>query len=175
MALLPRRPNGFTMVFQKERDVRRWVTNLKEHAILAVDDALTDVAMSIETQAIKNLSKGFKGPDGRDGGALDTGRLMAGFRGIDDEKLHKVVGNNVSYAAHMEYGTGPGAGMPRYRPPDGALSGWAGRIGKDEDEVGQIIWKRGTLPRRFLGRAFHEKKKTIPKRVAKHLTRLKEG
>ena len=100
---------------------------------------------------------------GKDGGALDTGRLNMGFGGVDDEPMRKVVGNNVSYAAHMEYGTGPAIGRPKYRPPDGALADWAGRKGRDEEEVASKIWTFGTQPRRFLGRAYHKHKHKVIK------------
>tara|TARA_R110000824_G_scaffold131500_1_gene293558 strand:- start:100 stop:636 length:537 start_codon:yes stop_codon:yes gene_type:complete len=159
-----------TFVFNKERDVRRFVSNLREYATKALDDALTDVAHAIESQAIANLAMPYVAP-GKDSGAKDTGRLMAGFRGIRDERLHKTVGNNVSYAAHMEYGTGPAAGRPKYRPPDGALAGWAGRHGKEELDVGKTIWNRGTYPRRYLGRAFHTKKPLIKTKFFKHFTK----
>ena len=75
----------------------------------------------------------------------------------------------------MEYGTGPAIGKPNYRPPDGALTGWAGRKSMDEEMVNSIIWTRGTQPRRFLGRAFHKNKREVPKYMVGHLiARLSE-
>ena len=160
-----------TIVFNKERDVRRFVTNLDIYVRNALDDAMTDVAHAIEAKAIENLAKGYKGPTGEDGGALDTGRLQAGFERID-EPLHKVIGNNVSYAAHMEYGTGPAAGRPRYLPPyqEGTkLKSWSRRqqIG-DAGTVALQIYRRGTFPRRYLGRAFHTEKVHLPTKFFEH-------
>ena len=163
---------GFTIVFNKERDVRRWVQNLKQNSERAFDNALTDVAHSIETQAIKNLNEGFKKPHGLHGGAIDSGRLASGFV-VEDEKFRKVVGNRVRYAAHMEYGTGPAIGRPKYRPPEKRIKGWAEAKSKRPADVADSIWKYGTQPRRYLGRAVHQKKKDIGKRVAKNLATLK--
>ncbi len=163
-----------TIVFNKERDVRRFVTNLDIYVRNALDDAMTDVAHAIEAKAIANLAKGYKGPTGEDGGALDTGRLQAGFRGIKDKPMRKVVGNNVSYAAHMEYGTGPAAGRPRYLPPyqEGTkLKSWSGRQGvADAGAVALQIYRRGTFPRRYLGRAFYTEKKRIPIKFFEHFS-----
>ena len=163
-------PARETVVFHKERDVRRFVSNLLHHARVSLDLALMDGAEAIQTKAIENLFEPYnRSGKGKNGGAKDTGRLAAGFRGVkDDKQLRKVVGNNVSYAAHMEYGTGPAAGKPKYRPPDGALSGWAARKGKEEEMVNSNIWNFGTEPRRYLRRAFHEKKRIIPKQFFKY-------
>ena len=101
--------------------------------------------------------------------------ILVGFRGVKDKPMRKVVGNNVSYAAHMEYGTGPAIGRPNYRPPDGALKGWAGRKSMDEEMVASTIWTRGTQPRRFLGRAFHKNKREVPELMVGQLAaRLSE-
>ena len=142
----------------------------------ALDKAMTDTAHMIETDAMKNVAAPYnKSEHGKDGGAMDTGRLNMGFRGVKDEPMRKVVGNSVSYAAHMEYGTGPAIGRPKYRPPDGALTGWAGRLGKDEEEVGSNIWNFGTQPRRFLGRAYYRNKGKVPELMAQQLAaRLSE-
>ena len=48
-----------TIVFNKERDVRRFVTNLDIYVRNALDDAMTDVAHAIEAKAIANLAKGY--------------------------------------------------------------------------------------------------------------------
>ena len=136
----------------------------------ALDKAMSDTANMIQTDAMRNVADRYnKSGRGKDGGALDTGRLNMGFRGVDDEPMRKVVGNNVSYAAHMEYGTGPAIGRPKYRPPDGALADWAGRKGRDEEEVASKIWTFGTQPRRFLGRAYHKHKHKVPELMAEQL------
>jgi len=142
----------------------------------ALDKAMTDTAHMIQTDAMRNVADRYnKSEFGKDGGAYDTGRLNMGFRGVDDEPMRKVVGNNVKYAAHMEYGTGPAIGRPKYRPPDGALADWAGRKGKDEEMVASNIWTFGTQPRRFLGRAFHKNKRKVPELMAEQLAaRLSE-
>ena len=127
----------------------------------------------IQTKAIQNLDEGYVGPDGEDGGAVDDGRLKNAFE-IKDEPLRKVVGNNVNYAAHMEFGTGPGAGKKKYMPPtdiSSKLTTWAHKKGYDPGGVAQKIYNRGTKPRRYLGRAFHEKKQQIPLQCAKMLAK----
>ena len=142
----------------------------------ALDKAMTDTAHMIETDAMRNVAAPYnRSEHGKDGGALDTGRLNMGFRGVKDEPMRKVVGNNVSYAAHMEYGTGPAIGRPNYKPPDGALTEWAGRKSMDEDMVASVIWTRGTQPRRFLGRAYYKNKDKVPELMAQQLAaRLSE-
>ena len=104
----------------------------------------------------------------------DTGRLQTGFRGVKDEPMRKVVGNNVEYAAHMEYGTGPAVGKPSYLPPyasGSSLGGWSTRqqIG-DAGTVALQIYRRGTFPRRYLGRAFYTEKKRIPIKFFEHFS-----
>ena len=142
----------------------------------ALDKAMTDTAHMIETDAMRNVAAPYnRSEHGKDGGALDTCRLNMGFRGVKDEPMRKVVGNNVSYAAHMEYGTGPAIGRPNYKPPDGALTGWSGRKGMEEEMVASIIWTRGTQPRRFLGRAYDKNKREVPKLMVQQLAaRLSE-
>ena len=142
----------------------------------ALDKAMTDTAHAVQEDAMKNVADSYNRPEqGKDGGAYDTGRLQSGFRGVKDKPMRKVVGNNVSYAAHMEYGTGPAIGRPNYRPPDGALTEWAGRKSMDEDIVTSKIWTFGTEPRRFLGRAYDKNKREVPKYMVGHLiARLSE-
>jgi len=165
-------PTKERVVFHKERDVRRFVNNLTRYAKKALDLALLDGAEAIEAKAIDNLYEPYnRSGRGRDGGAVDTGRLASGFRGVKGEPMRKVVGNNGSYAAHMEFGTGAAIGQPKYRPPDGALSGWAGRHGKEEEEVNSNIWNFGTEPRRYLRRALHEEKGVVPKKFAEYFAR----
>lgn len=150
--------------------LQKFFKELPEESNKALDNAMTDVAHMIQEDAMRNVADKYnKSGHGKDGGALDTGRLQMGFRGVKDKPMRKVVGNNVSYAAHMEYGTGPAIGRPNYRPPDGALADWAGRKGKDEEMVGSNIWTFGTQPRRFLGRAYHKNKHKVPELMANHL------
>ena len=141
----------------------------------ALDKAMSDTANMIQTDAMRNVADRYnKSGRGKDGGALDTGRLNMGFRGVDDEPMRKVVGNNVSYAAHMEYGTGPAIGRPKYMPPteaDSKLAYWSVKKGYDAGGVAQLIYNRGTKPRRYLGRAFHEKKQQVPFQFAKMLAK----
>ena len=142
----------------------------------ALDKAMTDTAHMIQEDAMKNVADRYNRSErGKDGGAYDTGRMQMGFRGVDDEPMRKVVGNNVSYAGHMEYGTGPAIGRPNYRPPDGALTEWAGRKSMDEEMVNSTIWVKGTQPRRFLGRAYDKNKRKVPEFMAQQLAaRLSE-
>ena len=142
----------------------------------SLDKAMTDTAHMILEDAMKNVAEKYnRSGDGFEGGAYDTGRLQSGFRGVKDEPMRKVVGNNVEYAAHMEYGTGPAIGRPNYRPPDGALTEWAGRKSMEEDMVASVIWTKGTQPRRFLGRAYDKNKREVPTFMVGHLiARLSE-
>jgi hypothetical protein len=142
----------------------------------ALDKAMTDTAHMILEDAMKNVADRYNRSErGKNGGAYDTGRMQMGFRGVKDEPMRKVVGNNVSYAAHMEYGTGPAIGRPNYKPPDGALTGWSGRKSMEEDMVASVIWTKGTQPRRFLGRAYDKNKRKVPELMAQQLAaRLSE-
>ena len=124
---------------------------------------MTTTAHKIQNKTMENLAEGFKGPRGEDGGAYDTGVLANSIQ-VKDENLKKKVGSNVSYAAHMEYGTGPAVGKPSYLPPyqkGTPLEGWSRGHQKDAGSVAQTIYNRGTFPRRYLGRAFHTEKETI--------------
>ena len=164
------------VVIQDTPRVREFFQKIRPNCLKTLNLSLRDTADAIEAQAIDNLRQGYrKSTHGKDGGALDTGRLNMGFRGVKDEPMRKVVGNSVSYAAHMEYGTGPAIGRPNYRPPDGALADWSGRKGMEEELANSIIWSRGTQPRRFLGRAYHKHKHKVPELMAEQLAaRLSE-
>ena len=147
-----------------EPNVKKFFANIGLNAQKALDIAMTTTAHKIQNQTMKNLSEGFKGPKGEDGGALDTGRLANSIH-VSDEYLKKKVGTNVNYAAHMEYGTGPAVGKPSYLPPyakGSSLEGWSRRqqIG-DAGSVALQIYRRGTFPRRYMGRAFHTEKEGI--------------
>tara|TARA_R110002020_G_scaffold115778_3_gene265914 strand:+ start:441 stop:983 length:543 start_codon:yes stop_codon:yes gene_type:complete len=158
---------------KEQKQVKKFFKSLGVDSEKAIDNVLRNVADMIQTRAIRNLDKGFKGPDGEDGGAVDDGNLKNGFQ-IKDEPLRKVVGNNVNYAAHMEFGTGPGAGKEKYMPPSeegSPLEGWSAKKGYDAGGVAQTIYNRGTKPRRYLGRAFHEKKQHVPFQFAKMLAK----
>tara|TARA_R100000315_G_scaffold37170_1_gene15571 strand:- start:116 stop:709 length:594 start_codon:yes stop_codon:yes gene_type:complete len=143
--------------------VQRFFDGLGVVAEDALDEALTDVAHKIQTKAMENLAEGYKGPTGEDGGALDTGRLQNSIQ-MDDAYLEKRVGSNLNYAAHMEFGTGPAAGRKRYMPPteEGAeLESWSRRKGIDAGKVALLINRRGTFPRRYLGRAVFTEKTEV--------------
>ena len=156
---------------KEQKQVKKFFKSLGVDSEKAIDNVLRNTADGIMSRAMKNLRQGFKAPDGEDGGAFDDGRLANGFD-VKDEPLRKVVGNNVKYAAHMEFGTGPGAGKKQYMPPsdiDSKLAYWSAKKGYRAGGVAQLIYNRGTKPRRYLGRAFHEKKQTIPLGFAKML------
>ena len=156
---------------RQQKQVEKFFKSLGVDSERAIDNVLRNVADMIQTKAIKNLDKGFKAPDGEDGGAVDDGNLKNGFQ-IKDEPLRKVVGNNVNYAAHMEFGTGPGAGKRKYMPPSEMgtpLEQWSSKKGYDAGGVAQTIYNRGTLPRRYLGRAFHTRKDEILLQFAEEL------
>ena len=158
---------------RQQKQVEKFFKSLGVDSERAIDNVLRNVADMIQTKAIQNLDEGYVGPDGEDGGAVDDGRLKNAFE-IKDEPLRKVVGNNVNYAAHMEFGTGPGAGKKKYMPPtdiSSKLTTWAHKKGYDPGGVAQKIYNRGTKPRRYLGRAFHEKKQQIPLQCAKMLAK----
>ena len=159
---------------KEQKQVKKFFKSLGVDSEKAIDNVLRNTADGIMSRAMKNLRQGFKAPDGEDGGAFDDGRLANGFD-VKDEPLRKVVGNNVKYAAHMEFGTGPGRpGGKRYMPPTepgSKLAYWSVKKGYDAGGVAQLIWNRGTKPRRYLGRAFHEKKQQVPLQFAKMLAK----
>jgi phage gpG-like protein len=147
-----------------EPNVNKFFANIGLNAKKALDIAMTTTAHKIQNQTMKNLAEGFKGPKGEDGGAYDTG-VLANSIHVKDENLKKKIGTNVNYAAHMEFGTGPAVGKPSYLPPyqkGTSLEGWSRRqqMG-DSGSVALQIYRRGTFPRRYLGRAFHTEKETI--------------
>ena len=157
---------------RQQKQVKKFFKSLGVDSERAIDNVLRNVADMIETKAMQNLDEGYKAPDGEDGGAIDDGYLKNSFE-VKDEPLRKVVGNNTKYAAHMEFGTGPGAGEQRYMPPsdNSELQYWAVKKGYDPGGVAQLIYNRGTKPRRYLGRAFHEKKQQVPFQFAKMLAK----
>tara|TARA_R110002020_G_C15880005_1_gene739035 strand:+ start:80 stop:622 length:543 start_codon:yes stop_codon:yes gene_type:complete len=161
------------VVIQDSPQVREFFKKIKPNCLKTLHLALRDTADAIEAEAINNLRKGYrKSTHGRDGGAYDRGLLAASMKGVVEENTYKfVAGSKSPYAAHVEYGTGPAAGRPAYRPPDGKLGPWSQAHGKEEDAVQQSIMRFGTQPRRFLGRAFATKKGILPKRFAKILAR----
>jgi len=162
------------VVIKDSPKVREFFQKIKPNCLKTLQLALRDTADAIEAKAIKNVSEKYKeSTKGKDGGALDTGRLASSLKGVveENEGYKYKIGSALSYAGHMEFGTGPAIGRPRYRPPDGRLGPWSKRHNKEEDQVASNIWTFGTQPRRFLGRAFAEKKGILPERFAKILAR----
>tara|TARA_Y100000004_G_C8847700_1_gene383358 strand:+ start:216 stop:758 length:543 start_codon:yes stop_codon:yes gene_type:complete len=161
------------VVIQDTPRVREFFQKIKPNCLKTLHLSLRDTADAIETQAIDNLREGYrKSTHGKDGGAYDRGILAASLRGVVADGDYKfTIGSDLPYSAHMEFGTGPAAGRPAYRPPDGKLAPWSKSKGKEEDAVQQSIMRFGTQPRRFLGRAFVKKKGILPERFAKILAR----
>jgi hypothetical protein len=153
--------------------VQKFFQEFGKHCSKTLSLSLRDTADAIEAKAVKNIMEPYrKDTHGKDGGALDTGRLASSMRGVVEQNEYKyTAGSALPYSAHMEFGTGPAAGKPRYRPPDGKLGPWSKRVGKDEEQVTSNIWTFGTQPRRFLGRAVAQKKGILPERFAKILAR----
>ena len=168
---------GMRVRMRMSQQVKRFFDNIGVAAEDALDNALTDVAMKIQTRTIENLAEGWKGPKGEGteqdpAGAYDTGRLANSIQ-MSDNYLEKRVGSNVKYAKHMEFGTGPAIGRKRYLPPYGKgsdLAGWSRRqqIG-DAGSVALQILGRGTFPRRYLGGAVYSEKHNILHEFAEHL------
>ena len=78
------------------------------------------------------------------------------------------------YAVYVHEGTGPAVGRPRYWPPLRPLMEWAGRVLGDESAgraVQRAIWARGTKPRKFLERPLLARRRTLGRRVARHMAR----
>ena len=80
---------------------------------------------------------------------VDTGRLRASIAvESQDDGLTAIVGTNVKYAPHVEFGTRP------HWPPIAALQPWASRHGfgkgrQGAGRVASIIARRGTRPKRM--------------------------
>jgi len=164
---------SLNVTIKQQAQVKKFFEKLGINSEVATDNVLRNVADIILKRAMGELAAGFKGPAGEDGGAYDTGTLASGFE-VKDEPMRKVVGNNVSYAAHMEFGTGPGAGKKKYMPPSEMgtpLESWSTSKGYDADGLAQTIYNRGTLPRRYLGRAVQAKKGEVPLQFAKELAK----
>ena len=83
---------------------------------------------------------------------VDTGRLRASVAvAIEDQGLTGIIGSNVQYAPHVEFGTRP------HFPPPAALQPWAQRHGfpagkKGAYLVARAIARRGTKPRMMFQR-----------------------
>ena len=73
----------------------------------------------------------------------------------DPETIQGIVGSNLAYAPHMEFGTGTFAGKSPHYPPAAALDVWAQRHGFSSGAVvARIIGRRGGLaPRKYLTNA----------------------
>ena len=160
------------VTIKMEPNVKKFFNNIGVNAQKALDIAMTTTAHKIQNKTSENLSEGYKGPTGEDGGAFDTG-VLANSIHVKDENLEKKVGTNVSYAAHMEFGTGPAAGKKSYLPPyqkGTPLEQWSNRqqIG-EPGAVALQIYRRGTFPRRYMGRAFHTEKEGILHEFAEEL------
>lgn len=84
---------------------------------------------------------------------VDTGRLRSSITHtvrsaglFTGATIQGVIGTNVVYAPHLEFGTGVFAGRPRHRmPPVSALEGWARRHGTSAFVVALSIARRGGL------------------------------
>tara|TARA_R100000773_G_C4197051_1_gene100806 strand:+ start:311 stop:889 length:579 start_codon:yes stop_codon:yes gene_type:complete len=168
-------PTGKPIRIKNDAAFQKVMKNFDKVVEDSLDMALLETAIVIQDDAIKNLVEGYNKSTKGEGtmqdpaGAYDTGRLASGFRGIKNEPMRKVVGNNVSYAAHMEYGTGPAIGRPSYKPPAKNLLSWSNRHGFELDNpemVTSTIMRRGTYPRRYLGGAFHKNKKMVVEDLA---------
>jgi len=96
--------------------------------------------------------------DGMINAPVDTGRLRSSITAsieADEETIQGVVGSNLAYAPHMEFGTGTFAGKSPHYPPAAALDVWAQRHGFSSGAVvARIIGRRGGLaPRKYLTNA----------------------
>ncbi len=111
---------------------------------------------------------------------VDTGRLRASIthevQSIGGDMLG-VVGSNLEYSVHMEFGTGTQSDQPsgkgRHWPPAAALDLWAQRHGVagGGKAVAYFIGRRGGLkPHKFLRGAWEE----TESRVIQHLERIVE-
>lgn len=121
-------------------------------------DAVRDAAMMVEGAAKKNLV-GYRDPIV---GGVDSGRLRASItpevRGSGNVVMG-VVGSNLTYAPHVEYGTGP------HWPPIKALETWARRHGTSAYVVARAIARRGTYGKAFLQKAFYTSRDRIIARI----------
>lgn len=104
--------------------------------------------------------------DARINAPVDTGRLRSSIVPdviADETMIQGVVGSNVEYAPHMEFGTGAFGRGGSHWPPGAALQVWAERHGFSSGyAVAAIIGKRGGLEgRRFLTRAFEANEAAI--------------
>lgn len=131
-----------------------------------LDSALNDIADYIGSESDRILRS--------DEGAFDTGFLANSLVIDKEQKLHKEIGSNCSYASFIEYGTNP------HFPPLDVIYEWLWRKRKDLNlkydkkkmttlngksyitGILNIAWaiafkmsKEGTEPKPFLRPAFH--------------------
>lgn len=125
----------------------------------AVHDGLLDSVQLLEREAKRNILRGH---------AVNFGRLLASLT-HDVEPLgaswRGVVGTNVAYAPHVEYGT-----APHWPPwgPGSALRLWCKRKLHNEQlayVVARAIARHGTRPRLFLQRAFESQQGRVLERM----------
>lgn len=110
--------------------------------------------------------------DARINAPVDTGRLRASIVPAmrrEGDTIMGVVGSNVEYAPHMEFGTRP------HWPPRGALAVWARRHGIPEFVVARSIAVKGLAERRFLRGAFEKNAEAIKRRIEQAIKKVVKG
>jgi hypothetical protein len=102
------------------------------------------------------------------------GSIVPQVRMTPNRTVEGVVGSNVTYAPHMEFGTGIFAGNARYFPPPSALDLWASRHGMESGAlVALAIYRRGgTRPRRYLQGSADQHRDEIRSLIGDAVTRI---
>ena len=142
-------------------------------------DTINEAAIDVHRLAVASIMTGYSPPI-QDTGSLarslqfgkNTSQLID-LRKTGRGAVFAVVGSNLPYAPHIEYGTA------RHHVPLGALVDWAkGRFkGKDYKRIAKIVQEkiaeRGTEARPFLFPAYESVASKLPGKIRKELKKLK--
>lgn len=100
------------------------------------------------------------------GGGIDRGTLrqsIAAFVQYVVGGVRGMVGSNLTYAPHVEFGTRP------HWPPKGALALWAKRHGVNEEAMRYAISLKGTRPRKFLSKAVADEMQNVVEDIVREV------
>ena len=153
----------------------------------AVDIAMTDTADTMANDANLVLAD-----------SIGVGSGLFNSIKVKDKPFRKEITTNIDYASYVEFGTGPQrinkkgnkVGGKQYWPPAlpdkysskhsknaGYLEQWRKLKTKfkTHDEIRYAIYKNGTRPQRFMGKALGKNRGTFPRLLTRELRRQSKG
>jgi len=154
----------------------------------ALDIAMTDTADSIAVDANQNLANG-----------IGVNSTLFNSIMVKEKPFRKEITTNVDYAGYVEFGTGPARVNKKnnkvkgknYWPPAladkhasahsknaGEMEQWRkmkGKKFKTHDDLRYAIYKKGTQPQRFMGKALQKNRDSFPRFITRELKRQSQG